>query len=167
MLSISFFLFILTSCNNSENTTISDNETEQAGEYQVEKHDDIEVFIQDLAKAVNVDDQKTVAQMTHFPLQDEWGDYSDNQTPSLGCKTEQEFFEKYDAIFTKGIKTSISENNYRGWTDNGNGNDVIQQGEFLIEGDGNIDGESERPHVMLGMKMIDGKFKIYAIKFYS
>lgn len=145
----------------------STTELDLSGNYNFENHDVIKVFILDLAKAVNNNDKNSIAKMINFPFIDEWGDNPYNQSVALGCKTENQFFAKYDKIFTNGIKKAILENKYRGWTDGGWGDDVIEKGEYLITGDGSLDGESKRPHIMLGLKKVKGKFKIYAIKFFS
>ena len=62
--------------------------------YDFEKHGDIKVFIDDLIKAVNSDDKNSIAQMINLPFKDEWGDNPYNQSTPLGCKTENQFFEK-------------------------------------------------------------------------
>ena len=166
ILSIGLSFLVLTSCNNSNNNK-TEEASDESADYNFDKHGEIAVFIDDLAKAVNNDDKNTIAQMTQFPLQDEWEGNLEDQSTSLSCQTDKQFSEKYDKIFTPGLKKPIKAKEYRGWFNNGTGVDVIEKGEFLIDGDGNIDGESERPRNMLGIKKIDGVFKIYAIKFYS
>jgi len=143
-------------------------EKSSAEGYNFDKHNDIKVFVNDLAKAVSSGDKNSISQMINFPLIDTWGDNPGNQSPSFGCKNSNQFFEKYDKIFTKGVVAAIKNKKYRA-ADNSDEmfEDVIENGEYLIEGDGNIDGESKRPHNMLGIKKVNGKFKVYAIKFYS
>ncbi len=160
-------IVFLAACSSSLNNQASESETDTAGNYNFDKHDNIQVFMQDLALAVEKGDKESIAGMIDFPFTDEWGDYPDNQTFPLGCENSKQFLEKFDRIFTDGVKKAIAGQSYRGWTDNGNGTDVIAKGEYLIEGDGSIDGESDRPHVMLGIRLVSGKFKIYAVKFYS
>ena len=131
------------------------------------KHNDINIFIKDLAKAVSTNDIHNVVEMMNAPLTDEYGGNPGNNTTSLSCKDVSDIFEKFDRIFTKGIISAIKKLKYRGFDTKSMNGDVIKNGEFLIEGDGNIDGDSPRPHIMLGIKKVNGIYKIYAIKFYS
>lgn len=142
-------------------STATPNENIGSKEYYFDQHNDIKVFITDLAKAVSANDRDIVAKMITFPLNDEW-----SETIPLGCKNEEQFMTKYDLIFTGYIKDAIISNKYRA-ADNSDEMfpDVIKKGEYLIAPD-NPGGE-KRPDIMLGLRKINGKFKIYAIKFYS
>lgn len=139
--------------------TNSTNKSEQSGGYNFDNHGDIKVFIDDLSKATNSGDKNSIAQMINFPLKDVWGDNPGNQTPSLRCNNSTQFLEKYDKIFTSSTKKSIKSKKYRGYSTNSINGDVIEQGEYLIENDMGM--------YMLGIKKINGKYKIYALKFYS
>lgn len=133
----------------------------KTGEYNFDKHGDIHAFIDDLAKAIEKNDKNTIAQMTHFPLPDEYGDNPGNQSPTtLGCKSASQFIEKFNKIFTPEIIRDIKAKKFRGFVnDSGPSPDIINEGEYLIEGNNDIG--------MLGIKLVNGKFKIYALKFYS
>jgi hypothetical protein len=136
--------------------------------YDFNKHYDIKIFINDLAKAVSTKDKNAIVFfMMNVPLKDEYGDNPGNHSPSLGCKTTTDIYNKFDLIFTKGINSAIMKQEYRGYDTESMNGDVIENGEFLIEGDYKIDGDSSRPHIMLGIKKVNGIYKIYAIKFYS
>ncbi len=133
--------------------------------YNFDKHNDIKVFMNDLAKAAGTSDKSNVAQMIKFPFVDEWGDNPGNQSPPLGCKTANQLFEKYDKIFTKDMMKAISAKKYRGWVYGDLHEDVIEKGEYLIECF--KDSYANRPCNMFAIKKVNGKFKIFAIKFYS
>ena len=154
------------SSNTTEVKPTSANEITLSNGYNFDKHNDIKIFINDLAKAVSTDDKNSIAQMINFPFVDEWGDNSYNQSPPLGCKTANQFFEKYDKIFLTNLKNAIISKKYRA-ADNSDEmfSDVIENGEYLIEPKTKYVGK--RPDNMLGIKKVNGKFKIYAIKFYS
>jgi len=179
ILSISLMLLSCGQNNNTKTKTedpsspdTSSAKTEQAEEkpaaetYNIDKHDDINFFISDLAKAVTANDKNGIAQMIVFPLADEFGDNNANQSTPLGCKNADEFFKKYDSIFVSPLKNAITAKKFRA-ADNSSKEleDVIRNGEYLIEYDPISGGN--RPDIMLGIKKVSGKFKIYAIKFYS
>lgn len=137
--------------------------------YNFGKHNIIKTFINDLARAVSNDDKINLAKMITFPFRDEWGDNPNNESEPLGCKTVDQFFEKYDKIFTIDIIKAIGAKKYRGWQYDELEGDVIKKGEYLIECfDFQSEGIAEnRMCNMLGIRKINGKFKIYAVKFYS
>lgn len=136
-----------------------------SGEKKADNHSSIKFFINDLAKAVSTGDKNSLAKMINFPLVDEWGDNPNNESEPLGCKTADQFFEKYDKIFTQDLKRSITAKKYRGWVNNVLDGDVIEKGEYLIPCF--KDSSDNRPCNMFGIKKVNGTFKIYAIKFYS
>ena len=129
-----------------------------SGGYNFDQHNDIKVFINDLAKAVSTTDKEAISKMVNFPLVDDWGDNPFNKSESLGCKTLDQFMQKFNKIFTPEIVRDIKAKKYRGFSDNTLG-DVINKGEYLIEG--------TRDTGMFGIKKVNGKFKVYALKFYS
>jgi len=157
-----------TKTDKSISSTTSTAKTNQtivktfSGGYNFDKHNDIKIFIDDLAKAVSTGDKNNIAQMINFPLIDTWGDNPGNQSPSLGCKNINQFFEKYDKIFTNDIIKAITNKKYR---EGIGGQDAFNKGEYGIDCFKNY--YDNRPCIMFGIKKVNGKFKIYAIKFSS
>ncbi len=76
--------------------------------YNYTDHNDIRVFIDDLTKAVFLNDKVAIAKMFNYPFIDYWGnDPLNNKAKSLNCKNSSELFEKFDKIFTKEIVKCI------------------------------------------------------------
>ena len=150
---------------NNSSTKVVATDKSSSGGYNIDKHNDIKVFINDLAKAVSTNDKNAISQMINFPFVDEWGDNPYNESTPLGCRDVRQFFEKFDKIFTNDIKKAIIAKKYRGYSDQNIDGDVINKGEYLI--DCLTNSNEKRQCNNFGIKRVNGKFKIYAIKFYS
>jgi hypothetical protein len=133
--------------------------------YNIEKHGDIKFFIDDLAKAISLDDKSAVARMTYFPFKDgfrEWltgGIEVPKNIPDLTCNNEKQFLDKYSRIFLPGVKKEIESKSYRGYDYSAEefSGDIIESGEFVINGEDYI---NDRQY-SIAIKKINGKFKLH------
>ena len=150
--------------NSAESKMTSTTENTTSDGYSFDNHNDINAFIKDLAKAVSENDKMTVGQMTNFPFIDVLGDNPGNNTSSLDCKNSEQFIQKYDKIFVGNLVKVIKSKKYSGWTEPEppNYEEIINKGEYLI--DAGVYGDRE---FLIGIKKINGKFKLYAMKFRS
>ncbi len=139
--------------------------------YDFEKHDDINVFMSDLAAAFVSSDSTTISGMMHFPFKDDWIRFITagntplkKGTPDLNCIDSVDFLTKYRIIFAKQIATPVRNKVFRGHDKNSNGEamDLIEEGEYVIEGE--YDGVRAYG---LAIKKFNGKYKIYRTAFSS
>jgi hypothetical protein len=152
------------SSNLSPDTTIA-----VKPEYNFAGHDSINIFIDDLAKAIAANDRKGVTQMTQFPFTDHYNEFLtgnekvDVSLEDLSAKNALEFLNKFDRLFIPELQQQIKNRNYRGFEKNEHVPDIIAEGEYLIMADAPIN----KRQYGLAIKKIDGKYKIYRTAFSS
>lgn len=155
-----------TSSNSLSESQTDLTTTTAAIKYDYEKHNNIDAFINDLAKAVKTDDRNAVAKMTFFPFEDGFREWLDpvnppKNIPNLKSDTEKQFLEKYSTIFLPTLKKAIERKEYRGSfssssVEDYDGADFIEEGEFVITGSRT----DKRPY-SIAIKKINGKFKLH------
>lgn len=150
-----------------------------AGAYRYDRHDDFQIFLADLRKAVAADDRAAVAKMTAQPF----ADYSHGSSclpdsdpcdarqrkQSASARNQAEVLAQYDRIISPAVRAALKANRVRGYSkrideskdENGEVQSTgpIDAGEYLLEND---DVFSQRV-----FKRVKGVYKLQRIPFYS
>lgn len=163
----------------SQNSTITQTPTEPATQeaktivpahedksIDFEKHNDIKIFLDDLAKAIAASDIESISEMVAYPFQDVWGDNAMNKSSSLSCKNKSQFTNKYSGIFSSAVVAAIKKKKYRGRVKDRWGDDVIVEGEYLFESIPNNTENSTRADNVLVFGKVGGKFKLKYVTFF-
>ena len=129
--------------------------TDTNSTYQFEKHDDFQVFWQDLQKAVRQKDKTAVAKMLNYP-------FSDYEHSPMIFLNETEFLAQYDELFNAKMIKLIETNSYRqGDADQEQVADTTGPDGYVIEHENSDDGYN------LVIEKVDGVYKLVRIAFYS
>jgi hypothetical protein len=171
-----FTLFII-SCGQNSNkqkvdntdTTVVKTDSITIPTYNFAKHDDINVFIDDLSKAIAANDRNGVAQMTEFPFTDHWkefltgNDVGKQQIEDLSAKNANEFTSKYDKLFIPELQNEIKNKKFRGFEKNEHVPDIINEDEYLILAEAPVN----KRQYGLAIRKANGVYKIYRTAFSS
>lgn len=165
------------SCNQSTNkekksetdSTNTSTDTTATSSYNYAKHDDINIFINDLATAISNKDKAAVAQMTEFPFTDHWPEFfagneaEKKNVEDLSALNATEFFNNYDKIFIPELQNEIKNKKFRAHEKNEHVTDIINEGEYLILAEAPIN----KRQYGLAIRKTTGVYKIYRMAFSS
>ena len=137
--------------------------------YNFARHDDINVFMDDLSKAAAAGDKMAIAQMTNFPFEDKWpqfvtGNEKDtSKWQSFGAVDSAEYVGKFDNLYIPYLVEAMKQKKYRGWEKNEHVPDIIEEGEYLIMAEAPIN----KRQYAIAIKKINGVYKIFRTAFSS
>src|SRR5687767_10654211 len=173
LLIITTLLFF--SCNQnsnkeerSETDSISTStDTTATTSYNYARHDDINIFMNDLATAISNNDKAAVAQMTEFPFTDHWPEFfygtvkEKKELEDLSALNATIFFNKFDKIFIPELQNEIKNKKFRGFEMREKDPDIIKEGEYLILAEAPVN----KRQYGLAIRKTTGVYKIYRTAF--
>lgn len=168
---------ILLSCKSKDSKTEQATSTDTSTTtnpssmpaYNFARHDDIDVFMNDLASAASAGDKAAIARMTSFPFIDKYPQFASgnekdsSEYESLAASDSTVFISKFDNLFIPDLINAMKLKKYRGFEKNEHVDDIIAEGEYLIMAEAPIN----KRQYALAIKKINGVYKIYRTAFSS